>query len=602
MGNLPIIIVLIFVGVVWMLYRVRKSSGGFSSNIDMVSEYKRRSVDNIDHKASSVKKVVQKAKSLAAKGNIIEAAAVYQSINQQREAISLLEKNGLIKEAASILVKMESYNRAAALYSRNKFFNEAAKAYVQADMHHEGACAARSAGDYSYAAELFEYSGRNVAAAKCYLRLNKFIQAGRCYAKDKDFHKCATCYHQHLKVNGFDSSQIENQDQENIYNWFKLRRFSHSLLKYINGSKYLPKLIIHFHGEDDKQMCVSIMAYSNDDDLVKVIAKMNFQEHKKARLMASYFSSAGKNYYSGMVFDKLGDVNSAAKEYEKSQSKSDSLVRSMALYHKSGDERNASKIKGELKSRKTKISDLNAVNSNQNLQENKQSSSDQNRSDSYENATVLSDAAHKYNPNLSSAGEVKLKSDKVDQSHQPISYSNYRSNPSDKLKTKIPSQVPFTQSDDIGSNINNSGSKDFSSCANITPPRTYYLCGLFVDLNRMECEDIWSYGQIYKVKKNVTVCSGTKPLDSYTVVLDGMLENSQSQEIYNSSASYGELSLLTDYQLMMNVIAKSNSELFVLNKASFEIFCQKHIDIAIKIYKSFIINYMMRNQQYLKSS
>ena len=619
---LPIIISCIIIGMVWVMLRLRKSSGSFQSDIDMVSKYNRRSTDKKSkYSSASVRKVVNRAEALAAKGNFIEAASVYQSIDMPREAIDILEKNDLVAEAAAILLNLGSYQRAGALFARNKHFSEAAKAYIKANNHKEAAYAARSGNDYILAGQLFDHCRDNLDAAKCYLRAKKFLLAGRCYGREKLYHKCATCYNQHLKVVGLENLDIQKNDQKNIYQWFLQRRFSKSMMCFISGSDYFFQLIDYFHQKDDKQMCVSLLAYGNDQDLNQVITKINFDKKAKAQQLASYFSSASKQNFAEIILARFGDNRQASQQYQQDdiQSSPENLSKK-ADYSQSQSEPPKEKlidtepILVSVVETDSKVDQDVYYQVDQSTPQKPLSNSDVMYLQSVNYKNLNNSINKKDQESSKNTGDDMMSVNFDPTRSETIEYSSEFTATAVEVLEDIPKQ---NKAPEIPLKIDSSESppkehRDYSevkvpaiihkSCTKISPPRSFYLCSLLVDLNRMECEELWNFGLVSYFEQGITVCSKNNNLKSYIVVLEGILYDNQNHKEYSPSSSFGELSILSDHQINMSVETKSQAQLFVLERSRYEKFCISHPKIAVRIFKSYIMGYLSIDSELKKSS
>jgi hypothetical protein len=119
------------------------------------------------------KQALQLAKAKDFKG----AAQLLEDAQLQREAIDLLEANGLLDDAADMLMKMNRPNRAGVLFERNKNFEKAALYYLRAKLIDDAKRCCRQIKEYSLAlstelAVLFAEAGDKSSALRLLAGIN----------------------------------------------------------------------------------------------------------------------------------------------------------------------------------------------------------------------------------------------------------------------------------------------------------------------------------------------------------------------------------------------------------------------------------------------
>lgn len=105
------------------------------------------------------------------------AAQMLEDAQLQREAIDLLEANGLLDDAVAILVKINRPNRAGVIYERNKNFEKAALYYLRAKLVDEAKRCCKQIKEYSLAlstelAFLFAEAGDKSSALRLLAGIN----------------------------------------------------------------------------------------------------------------------------------------------------------------------------------------------------------------------------------------------------------------------------------------------------------------------------------------------------------------------------------------------------------------------------------------------
>ncbi|MEN9824427.1 MAG: hypothetical protein RI953_172 [Pseudomonadota bacterium] len=117
------------------------------------------------------------AQKLVRQGQLSEAALVLESINLQREAIDILETNGLLDDAAAMLMRMNRPNRAGVIYERNKRFEHAAIYFLKAKLVEDAKRCCRQIKSFNLALSvelsvLFAEAGDNKSAIRLLADIN----------------------------------------------------------------------------------------------------------------------------------------------------------------------------------------------------------------------------------------------------------------------------------------------------------------------------------------------------------------------------------------------------------------------------------------------
>ena len=114
---------------------------------------------------------------LAKAKNFKAAAQLLEDAQLQREAIDLLEANGLLDDAATMLMKINRPNRAGVIFERNKNFEKAALYYLRAKLVDDAKRCCKQIKEYSLAlstelAVLFAEAGDKSSALRLLAGIN----------------------------------------------------------------------------------------------------------------------------------------------------------------------------------------------------------------------------------------------------------------------------------------------------------------------------------------------------------------------------------------------------------------------------------------------
>jgi hypothetical protein len=123
----------------------------------------------------------REAKGLAAHGEILAAARIFEEVKFQRKAIDILEKHGYCDQAAEILLKLKAVNRVAILYERNKQFEKALVYFEKAGLDADAGrvCLVLAKTDcqfYWAAAQHFARSDQLIEAMAAYSQVLAFAE------------------------------------------------------------------------------------------------------------------------------------------------------------------------------------------------------------------------------------------------------------------------------------------------------------------------------------------------------------------------------------------------------------------------------------------
>jgi len=143
-----------------------------------------RKTDNSRQMTRDHRQKYQLAQDLVYKGQVKEAAHIFESINFQRNAVNVLEAAGFIDEACDVLKRLNAIGRAGAIYERHQMLEKAAYCYTHANQHESaGKMYCRMAkSDYRYFVSAYEAFARDskwdamLSAASEVLATSKIVE------------------------------------------------------------------------------------------------------------------------------------------------------------------------------------------------------------------------------------------------------------------------------------------------------------------------------------------------------------------------------------------------------------------------------------------
>ena len=136
--------------------------------------------------------------------------------------------------------------------------------------------------------------------------------------------------------------------------------------------------------------------------------------------------------------------------------------------------------------------------------------------------------------------------------------------------------------------------------------KNFFNCSIFVDLNRDECELIWNAGEVVELESNVVLYDGLSNLEGMYVILEGKfsctkINESKPSGTISVSDSFGELSVLAEYQTPIQLCSLTNSKVWYCSSSKFEQALFSNGNISTKIYKYYLSKLLTRLTQHAKA-
>ena len=277
-------------------------------------------------------KLLAESKHMLALGKIIPAARILEQLNMPREAIQMLEDNGLIHDAAGILMRMQRSNRAGVIYARHGMWEQAAQCFKMANMPLEVAKCSRELGQMEIAGEYYEMANRWAEAADCFEHAGSFRRAAKLFGQAELPQRQITMY-QKLASSGAPLHTIDLDDHEmqQIVDYLCKDPVDLNLAAVLGRRGRLPEVILRLAAQSKYREAADYLKHSAADLGPQLIAAVNYQD-ASAPALAELFTSVAKYGYAGMVYERLNAFDRAALAFEKA----DDLARAAYCYERAG--------------------------------------------------------------------------------------------------------------------------------------------------------------------------------------------------------------------------------------------------------------------------
>jgi tetratricopeptide (TPR) repeat protein len=266
---------------------------------------KRRQSDRrLGYNEAKIKRI---AEGLIAKGKIIPAAKLLESIKLQRIAIDTLEQFGFVQEAAQILIRMNRPDRAGVIFTRAGLWAEAAKSFRLAGMPLEVARCERERGDLATAAEYFAKSKHFAEAAKCYFSTKNYLQSARYYLKCGQNKKAKESYSLWLKEYPFDYANITD-DEIDILCEFAPDLPPQELQKLLKQQALtLSETLLKYIEQERFNLADSLFSTLNKQEVIDEAQNAFLDDHRSMRILANFLTAVGDNDLAKQLSISIGD-------------------------------------------------------------------------------------------------------------------------------------------------------------------------------------------------------------------------------------------------------------------------------------------------------
>lgn len=262
-------------------------------------------------------RIAKQALKLSAKGQVRQAAHMYEQIGLHREAISILEESGFVDDAAKVLLRMQKPSRAAVIYTRNGYWKEAAACFLQAGQPVEAANAFREAGLTREAAELFAKEGQLELAAQCFEANQLYLEASRHWLRAQKIIKSRECL---IKFASTANPSVQNlltkEEFDTILEIAKQGQTTSQLIAILANSPKIAEMIREVINEDKVELAILLYQRAPEHIAGTLLSAVNIQSNE-AKVLADIFSSTGNFRYAAMLFEQLGEYKLAAESFER---------------------------------------------------------------------------------------------------------------------------------------------------------------------------------------------------------------------------------------------------------------------------------------------
>jgi len=278
------------------------------------------------------RKLLAESKQLLALGKITPAARILEQLNMPREAIQMLEDNGLIHDAAKILMRMQLSNRAGVVYARHGMWEHAAQCFKMANMPLEVAKCSRELGQTEVAGEYYEMAGRFAEAAECFERAGGLHKAARLFGQAGLPLRQMAMY-QKLTASSATMHTVEFDDHEvqQIADFLKEGPVDLPLAALLGRRGRLSEVILQLAAKNKHREAAEYLLAAASDLGPQLIAAVNYQD-ASAPALAELFNSVASFGYAGMVYERLNSFDRAAMAFEKAGD----LTRAAYCYERAG--------------------------------------------------------------------------------------------------------------------------------------------------------------------------------------------------------------------------------------------------------------------------
>lgn len=483
------------------------------------------------------RRIFRQAKALIASKNFVGAAQLLESIERQREAISLLENNGLIKEACNMLLRMHLPHRAAMIYQRHGAWKNAADCFELARQPAEVARCAREYGDFTRAAKNYQVAGMAEEAANCLFATGDLRAAA------------LLCAFHHLEERAI---EIYNKFAEQTPN-IKLIEFSEEELGFIRrylamglldkrfadslarGNKILD-VVTEFIQKGKTQEAADVYLRATADLGPHLIALTHLTDEQSA-ILADMFWVAANYEYSGMVYERMKEFAKAGEAFAECED----FGRAAYCYERAGMHAAAAQMHAKHGG----------------------------ASNAYRKRPEPASAAERANP------FVLMETNASRTLTKPVDDAEVFENEN----TVVMGKEEFVMPQDLVQPVASENRLSF------------HRAQFIEDLDYQQKNQIWEIGTVKRFPRGATILDMNDEPPGVYFILAGRVgvikQNQLKPEVMMPPATFGEFWLLVDHPSQVRFVAESDCELLLVERAAFTDLLDKNGTIARKLYKRF---------------
>lgn len=481
------------------------------------------------------RRVLRQVKVLIEARNFTDAAQLLESIDRQREAISLLEANGLLKEACNMLLRMHLPHRAAMIYQRHGAWKNAADCFELARQPAEVAHCAREYGDFTRAAKNYQIAGMFEEAANCLFATGDLRAAALLCAQHNLDERAIEIYNKFInQTPNIKLVEFSEEELNFIRRYLAMNLLDKRFAGSMGDGNRILDVVVEFIQSGRVKEAAEVYLRATVDIGPQLIGLASLTEEKNL-VLAEVFQIAANFEYAGMVYERAREFAKAGEAFAKCED----FGRAAYCYERAGMHAAAGQMQAKLSS-----------NSN----------------------------AFRRRPDLAHESE-----------------RTERANPFVLTDTN----ANWTTSDGgaVAENTVVLGKDDFEMPKELVQPvasenrLAFHRAQFIEDLDYQQKNQIWEIGTVKQFKKGAIILDMNDEPPGVYFILSGRVavvkQNQTKQEVMTQPATFGEFWLLVDYPSQVRFIAESDCDLLLVERAAFTDLLDKNGTIARKLYKRF---------------
>jgi tetratricopeptide (TPR) repeat protein len=352
---LVLLAVISFLGFIWQVYVLKggktkgrrrsvsngNGGGGGGGGVSTGGKQKRETDTRL--LSPPDKKIYLQAQELLNSGRPPQAAQLLESIQMQREAITILENAGLIHEAARILMRMGKHNRAGVVYARHGYWERAADSFKMADMPLEVAKCSKESGNFAMAAEYFLKANRAGDAGRMYMEAGDHRNAAKYLAEGQEVELAIKEYRILFEENKSGSLVFGTSELKLMTQWLVAGNYDRDIARIIASTNRVKELIMSFAKQGKSEEGAEAYRTAKEDLSPALLGEVDYENPVMWETMAKIFILNGLFEMAGVIFEKKSLFERAAVAFEKAENRD----RAIFCYKRAGLSEKASGLRGQ---------------------------------------------------------------------------------------------------------------------------------------------------------------------------------------------------------------------------------------------------------------
>jgi tetratricopeptide (TPR) repeat protein len=338
---LVLLAVVSFIGFIWQVYvlkAVKNQGRRRNANAKQKRETDTRQLSPGD------KKIYLQAQDLLNSGRPPQAAQLLESIQMQREAITILENAGLIHEAARILMRMGKHNRAGVVYARHGYWERAADSFKMAEMPLEVAKCAKESGNFIMAAEYFLKANRPGDAGRMLIEAGEHRNAAKYLAEGQEIDLAMKEYKTFLQENKSDSMVFDTNELKAMTGWLGAGNYDREIARIVACTGRAKELVLSFAKQGKSEEGADAYRLSKEDLSSTLLSEVDYENPIMWEELAKIFILNGLFEKAGVIFERKGLFERAAVAFEKGENRE----RAAYCYERAGMTGKATALKSNI--------------------------------------------------------------------------------------------------------------------------------------------------------------------------------------------------------------------------------------------------------------